>query len=126
VYQALARLPNGPVVELPMVDPAVGAEWNFIEDDRLRYSIEFDYHPRVNGVAPNLPPTYQADVHTLNTFPSALSLQRLWTLRVRYVMLHAGSHLMYTTIAAAQVIAGLPAGASARHFGDAWLVELSS
>jgi hypothetical protein len=89
VNDALARLPKGPVLELPMGDPKVFT-WAFVEAPRMLLS-SIDWKPRVNGYSGYAPPNYQQTVDTLNTLddggaasPDALAL--LDTLGVRYVV----------------------------------------
>jgi hypothetical protein len=89
VNHALATLPKGPVVELPMGNPKVFT-WAFVEAPRMLLS-SIDWKPRVNGYSGYAPPSYQQTVDTLNTLddgapasPDALAL--LDTLGVRYVV----------------------------------------
>ena len=82
-----------------------------------------DWHPRVNGYSGYLPPGYPEDVQVLNTFPSSEAVARLGALGVRYVVLHMGEE-QYTPQQVADIVAALPAGATARPYGDAWLIDL--
>lgn len=126
VYHELARLPEGPVAELPMVSPTVGARWNFVEDARMLDS-SYDWDPMVNGVAPAAPAGYQQDVDVINSFPAPGAVGRLRRLGVRYVVLHTWPVPRvgyYQPAQAGTIVANLPAGASAHLYGNSWLVAL--
>lgn len=127
VYRELARRPSGAVAEVPMVDPRVnGTQWAFVEAPRMLYST-LDFHPRVNGYSGYIPPGYYETVDELNTFPSVGALRRAAELGVRYVVLHVGQHAGFATLGpkrSAEVLDALPTSASARRYGDSWLVDL--
>ncbi len=123
VYRALADRGSEAVVELPMVPPiSQPFEWATVESPRMLFAT-IDWHPRVNGYSGYLPPGYAEDVQLLDTFPSAESVARLSALGVRYVVLHLGVG-QYTPQQLADIVAALPAGATARPYGDAWLIDL--
>ena len=56
-------------------------------------------------------------------FRSPDAVARLRALGVRYVVLHLGVG-QYTPQQIADIVAALPAGATARPHGDAWLIDL--
>ena len=123
VYRALDDHGREPVVELPMVPPITRPfEWATVESPRMLFAT-IDWHPRVNGYSGYLPPGYTEDVDLLNTFPSPEAVARLRALGVRYVVLHLGVG-QYTPQQIADIVATLPPGATARPYGDAWLVDL--
>ncbi len=127
VYHELARRPAGAVVELPIIDPRKDPPgWAYVEGPRMVYST-LDFHPRVNGYSGYWPPDYLANLVTLDTFPSPAALARAKELRLRYVVLHVGvvrGFKMLTEQQATAALAVLPPGATARRYGDAWLVDL--
>jgi hypothetical protein len=123
VYRALNDRGSEPVVELPMVPPLTQPfEWATVESPRMLFAT-LDWHPRVNGYSGYLPPGYVEDVDLLNTFPSPEAVARLHALGVRYVILHLGVG-QYAPQQLADIVAALPPGATARPYGDAWLVDL--
>jgi hypothetical protein len=127
VYRALDDRGREPVVELPMVqplDPGAGFPWATIESPRMLFST-IDWHPRVNGYSGYVPPGYAEDIDILNTFPSPIAVERMRQLGVRYAVLHLGS-AGYTPQQVADIVAALPAGATARQHGDAWLVDIEA
>lgn len=107
-YRALAQRPAGAAVELPMVEPFVNPEYPYLEATRQLYS-SLDWHPRVNGYSGYFRPGYQEDSRLLNTFPSEAALERLATLRVRYVLIHGGSARSLSEFSQGDVDAMLPA-----------------
>jgi hypothetical protein len=127
VYRALSHRPSGAVAEVPMVDPRVNAaQWAYVEAPRMLYST-LDFHPRVNGYSGYIPPGYYESVDALNTFPSPPALQRASELGVRYVVLHVGRRAGYATVGpqrATEMLAALPPSASARRYGNSFLVDL--
>jgi hypothetical protein len=127
VYRALDDRGTEAVVELPMIQPVASAQgfaWATVEAPRMLFAT-IDWHPRVNGYSGYLPPGYPEDVQVLNTFPSPDSVARLRALGVRYVVLHLGAE-QYTPQQVADIVAALPPGATARPYGDAWLVDLQA
>jgi hypothetical protein len=127
VYRALDDRGTEAVVELPMIQPVASAQgfaWATVEAPRMLFAT-IDWHPRVNGYSGYLPPGYPEDVQVLNTFPSPDSVARLRALGVRYVVLHLGAE-QFTPQQVADIVAALPAGATARPYGDAWLVDLQA
>jgi hypothetical protein len=86
VNHTLDRLPRGLTVELPIVAPSRGVAWPFIEAPR-QYLARIDDQPRVNGYSGFDSPGFEAEAATLNTFPSAASIELMHRLGVRYVVL---------------------------------------
>jgi hypothetical protein len=89
VNRALAELPDGVVLELPMADNR-HFTYGFIEAPRMVLSA-IDWKPRVNGYSGYSPPGYSETVDVLNTLgdggpasPEALAM--LDRLGVRYVV----------------------------------------
>jgi hypothetical protein len=90
VNRALAKLPDGPVVELPMADNNQFT-WAYIEAPRMLLST-LDWHPRVNGYSGYSPPDYERSVRLFNTLddggpatPEALAY--LDQLGIRYLII---------------------------------------
>ncbi|MCU1345205.1 MAG: hypothetical protein JWL70_1471, partial [Acidimicrobiia bacterium] len=131
VYQALAKTPNGPTVELPMVDLRTdGTEWAFVEAPRMVLAT-IDWHPRVNGYSGGSAPEYLQHIDRLNRLPDPAGLAELATLHVRYLILHVGQfngYPMYTPEQARQLVTSLTATATvtATQVGADWLVDLGS
>ncbi len=126
VYRALDHKPTGAVVELPMGNPVLGAEWARLEAPRMLYST-LDLHPRINGYSGSFPPDYIERRTTFNRFPAPASLRAARGLGVRYVVLHVGGYggyPQYTDPQIRTIVAGLPPGATTHRYGDAWLVDL--
>ncbi|MGZ6953465.1 MAG: hypothetical protein ACXVJX_15310 [Acidimicrobiia bacterium] len=126
VYRALEHRPDGAVAELPMIDPALPYEWAHIESPRMLYGT-LDLHPRVNGYSGSWPDDYRGRVDTFATFPARPAVALARRLGVRYVVLHIGVYSgvrQFTEQQARTIVATLPRGASARRYGDAWLVDL--
>lgn len=129
VYRALHRQPDGAVAELPMESPAAtdgGMQWAIVEATRMLYST-LDFHPRVNGQSGGWPDDYFDTIDAVNTFPAPRALAKLRKLRVRYLVLHTApvsGFPQYTEAQAQSIVDQLPNGASARRYGDSWLVDL--
>jgi hypothetical protein len=84
VYLALARLPPGPLIEMPF--------W-YLEPMFPRhtyYMLQSTHHwmPLVNGYSDYLPPDFREKVLTLAAFPSRESLKLLAPDHVRYAIIH--------------------------------------
>ena len=128
VYRELNRRPDGAVAELPMMSPVEGGgrAWSYVEALRMLYST-LDFHPRVNGQSGGWPEEYPADIAELNQFPGLVARRAAQRLRVRYFVLHTGPAAGFPQYSVPQVqrmLRGLPAGVSARRYGDSWLVDL--
>jgi hypothetical protein len=129
VYHALAKRPDGPVVELPVIDPARqgGAAWAYVEAPRMLYST-IDWNDRFNGYSGDWPATYLPDAAALNSLPSPEAIAAVRRLGIRYAVLHTGVYSgvqQYTEEQARAVIDGLPPGARATRHGNSWLIDFS-
>lgn len=88
VYAQLTDLPNdGVVAELPMAPLELGPTFAYLEATRMVLA-SGDSLRTVNGYSGFAPPGYEAIVDSLNTFPSAASLQTLRDLGAKYVVIH--------------------------------------
>ena len=126
VYRVLERKPTGAVVELPIANPMIGAEWARLEAPRMLYST-LDFHPRINGYSGSFPKGYLERRATFNQFPAPTAVREARDLGVRYVVLHVGvygGYLQYTDAQIRAIVTGLPPGATAHPYGNAWLVDL--
>jgi hypothetical protein len=140
VNRALARLPDGPVVELPMGDTR-GPYWAYVEAPRLQLTT-IDWKPRVNGYSGYSPPGYERSIDLFNGLAkggpaSPEALARLDELGVRYVVIRTkpvdpnmtGPGIAFEDEAAAdRIVASLPAERVERvsREGAAVLVQLRS
>lgn len=120
VNHALARLPDGPVVELPMGDTR-GPYWAYVEAPRLALT-PIDWKPRVNGYSGYSPPDYEVSIDLFNGLAkggpaSPETLARLDELGVRYIVIRtapvdpdlAGPGVAFEDdAAAARIVAALP------------------
>lgn len=86
VNEELARRPEGPVAELPVMRSSDGVAWPRVEAPRL-YLARIDGNRRVNGYSGYQPPGFDQLASTLNTFPSPEALVELRRMGVRYVVL---------------------------------------
>ena len=127
VYHELARRPPGAVAELPIAGHnSAFHEWPFVEAPRMVYGT-IDFHNRVNGYSGSAPDDYLTNLASLNSFPSRGALATARRLKVRYVVLHLGrfdGYLQYTNAHAQAVIAALPKNATAKRYGNSWLIDL--
>jgi hypothetical protein len=84
VYRVLARLPPGPVIEMPF--------WylEFMFPRHTYYMLQSTRHwmPLVNGYSDYTPPDFVDHVMTLAAFPSRDSFKLLEPGRVRYAIIH--------------------------------------
>ncbi|HEV2311038.1 MAG TPA: hypothetical protein VGU73_10995 [Acidimicrobiia bacterium] len=143
VYRELAHRPPGAVVELPAPNPQLVLDGTpaepFVEAPRMVYGT-LDWHPRFNGYSGNFPADYFANGDALNSFPSRAALDTARRLQLRYVILHTGtlhfvvytgtysrfSYPQYTDAQAQAIVAHLPSGATARRYGNSWLIDLGA
>jgi len=127
VYHELARRPPGAVAELPIAGHnSAFHEWPFVEAPRMVYGT-IDFHNRVNGYSGSAPDDYLTNLASLNSFPSRGALATARRLKVRYVVLHLGrfdGYLQYTNAHAQAVVAALPKNATAKRYGNSWLIDL--
>lgn len=90
VNEALAQLPPGPVVELPMGDSGGDPLWPYVEAPRMVLS-SLDWNPRVNGYSGYASPDHPRTVRLLNSLalpdePDPGALARLDELGVAYIV----------------------------------------
>jgi hypothetical protein len=127
VYYELARRPPGALVELPMAGRYTPLhEWPFVEAPRMVYGT-IDWHNRVNGYSGSIPNDYLTNITVFNSFPSRNSLDAARRLKLRYVVLHTGrfaGYPQYTNANARAIVAALPANATAKRYGNSWLIDL--
>ena len=127
VYKELRSRPQGPLAELPVLDPRTQPRgWAFVEAPRMVYST-LDWHPRVNGYSGFIPEGYFESVHALNAFPSQEAVDHARGLGLRYLVLHEGHAGRYHVDNATQLrelARSVPAGMRATRHGDSYLVEL--
>ena len=121
-YRELARLPRGPVVELPFW--ATSIEYHRHAEYNLAST--FHWQPLINGYSDHIPQDFRDHAPILNTFPSAPSFAILEPLRARYAVFHL--HLM-PRATRDQLIARLDGeyASSLRPIvkdGDVWLYEI--
>lgn len=89
LYEFLARLPEGNVLELPV--PRL--DTLPFHDARYLYSSTLHWKTLVNGYSGYYPPTYIRRLVHLNTFPSDSALEQLRDDNVRYVVVHEERYL---------------------------------
>jgi MYXO-CTERM domain-containing protein len=127
VYHELARRPQGAVAELPIAGHnSAFHEWPFVEAPRMVYGT-IDFHNRVNGYSGSAPDDYLTNLASLNSFPSRGALDTARRLKVRFIVLHLGrfdGYLQYTNAQAQAVVAALPRNATAKRYGNSWLIDL--
>jgi hypothetical protein len=83
---ALRARPRGVVLELPAGSTSRGAVWPYTESPRQLAALR-DGHPRINGYSGFQPKNFDAEVATLNKFPSAAAIAEARRLGVRYIVL---------------------------------------
>lgn len=81
-YRALATLPAGPVVSLPMGGRAGGWEYTYM------YLSLFHGSPTVNGITGFVPLLQQKVTKAFESFPSLEALEYLGVLGIDYVVVH--------------------------------------
>lgn len=84
VYLRLARLPRGPVIEMPFFYPEVG----LFQHSKYMLASTAHWMPLVNGYSDFIPPDFFEHVQTLAAFPSRDALKVLEPNRVRYAVIH--------------------------------------
>lgn len=84
VYEALARQPRGPVIEMPVYSTDVGVQHN------AKYMLTSTAHwmPLVNGYSDSVPADFRSNARALASFPSAGAFRILQTIGVRYLVVH--------------------------------------
>jgi hypothetical protein len=84
VYDFLARLPPGVVVEFPTAHPHAPPG----PDARYSYMSTFHWKPLLNGYSGYFPPSYLRRLAELRGFPDAFSIDVLRRTGVSYVVVH--------------------------------------
>jgi hypothetical protein len=84
VFHALARLPRGPVLELPYWSE------NFAYHRHAEYMLLSTYHwqPLINGYSDHIPQDFRDNAAPLSTFPSREAFAILERSQARYVVVH--------------------------------------
>ena len=128
VYRAMADVPDGVAVELPIVVPPDDPyDWAYVEAPRMLYDT-IGMNRRVNGYSGYYSPEYPDRARLINTFPARDAVDELRRLGVRFVVLHTGEAAgfrQYTNSEAQLIVGALPDGATATRHGDSWLVDLA-
>jgi hypothetical protein len=86
VYDQLATLPRGPVVEFPFYDRRI----DFHLHTTYMLNSTVHWQPLVNGYSDHIPLDFRTLATTLATFPSKESFDAMRAQRVRYFTLHRG------------------------------------
>jgi hypothetical protein len=87
-YEALARLPAAPVIEMPFFErPAFYSRHTI-------YMLMSTLHwmPLINGYSDYTPPTFETDAHDLAPFPFPPAFAAVKRLGVRYAMFHLNTY----------------------------------
>jgi hypothetical protein len=84
LYELLARLPAGIVVEFPVPKPDSPP----LHDARFAYMSTFHWMPLLNGYSGFYPPSYFRRLVRLATFPDEASVASLRRENVKYVIVH--------------------------------------
>lgn len=124
---AVADLPPGEVVELPVAGSSAGVAGVYAESARLLHSIG-DWRPRFNGTSRGSPPGYLERADVLNRFPEPESIELAEDLGLDYVLLRIGdadSGFALARDEAEERLARLPDGASAREIPGGIVVRLA-
>jgi len=125
VYEAIAELEEGPVLELPMMVPSAGVQWAFVEAPRMYYST-IDWNPRVNGYSGSVPRGFEERAVVFNSWPSAAAEALADTFGVRYVILHGGVEQGSPAYSVEELEALVEAARAAGHVasiqGEDWLI----
>jgi hypothetical protein len=82
VYDAISAEPNAVVLELPMIAPDVALEPAYM------YFSTFDWHRLVNGYSGFSPPSYQALLRLMATFPNDEGMSELRRRHVSFIVVH--------------------------------------
>jgi hypothetical protein len=83
-YEALARLPKAPVIEMPFFErPAFYSRHTIYMLMSTRH-----WMPLVNGYSDYTPPTFEGDARALASFPFPPAFDAAKRLGVRYAMFH--------------------------------------
>jgi hypothetical protein len=84
VYRTLARMPRGPVIELPYWSDRIAYHRH------AEYMLDSAYHwqPLINGYSDHIPQDFRDRARPLSGFPSRESFAILETLGARYAVIH--------------------------------------
>jgi len=127
VYEALADMDDGVVLELPIQTPSKGFAWAFVEAPRM-YHATIDFNARVNGYSGSAPQHFDGLGEVLNGFPSADAAASIAELGVRYVILHTGTEQGFPAYSEAEasttVTSVSESGAVVSRHGEDWLIDL--
>jgi hypothetical protein len=132
VNHAIAKLPAGPVAELPVISEGDGGLlWATVETKRM-WLAGIDGHPRVNGFSGFQPPGFDGLADAVDG-PMG-DAARLAQLGARYVVLHVSASTddetawrsgAFTQQHAKAIVNALPGTASVvGRYADAWLIDL--
>jgi hypothetical protein len=83
-YTTLARLPRGPVLELPYWSESIA----FHRHAEYMLASTAHWQPLINGYSDHIPQDFRDHAAVLGAFPSAESFAILEPLRARYVVVH--------------------------------------
>jgi uncharacterized membrane protein YozB (DUF420 family) len=87
-YRFLARLPRGPVVELPFF-------WernDFPRHARYMFNSTYHWQPLINGYSDHIPGDFREMVVPVSSFPTLESFELLKARRTRYAVFHLGMY----------------------------------
>ena len=84
VYRTLARLPRGPVIELPYWSESISFHRH------AEYMVDSAYHwqPLINGYSDHIPQDFRDHARPLSGFPSREAFAILEPVRARYAVVH--------------------------------------
>lgn len=125
VYEALAEMDDGVVLELPIGVPSDGAQWAFVEAPRM-YHATLDWNVRINGYSGSVPREFPATASHLQGWPDPPSEQVADELAITYVILHGGIEQgtpAFSLPELAELVSDAERlGYTATRFGEDWLV----
>jgi hypothetical protein len=83
-YTTLARLPRGPVIEVPYWSESIA----FHRHAEYMLTSTAHWQPLINGYSDHIPQDFRDNAPVLATFPSAQAFAALQPLGARYVVVH--------------------------------------
>jgi hypothetical protein len=92
LYEFLAQLPDGIVLELP-APRLKGLPYPPFRDARYLYASTFHWKTSVNGYSGYYPSTYFDRLVKLDPFPSPEAIEQIREDKVRYIVVHEGQYL---------------------------------
>ncbi len=124
-YQALAQLPPGPLLELPIFWRPLDRPRNSIY---MLFSTETGWRPIVGGYSDYTPPDYETLPRILSEFPTPESFARLKALDVHYVVFHPGLYYSQAGLAAVRdrLTQFAPYLRAIRTDQDLWVYEITA